>query len=201
MQTALFICTANYYRSRFCELLFNHLAGQQELGCCATSRAVALELGAGNVGPISPLAIQELQTRGVLLPDQFRAPQQLSTADLQSADYVIVLDADEHRPLLAKKFPEWADRVTYWNVGDLHVATPTLAMAMAEREVRALVDQLASSRTPATACSGTPDLNGSAAADGHWEFCPRCSSRLVNQRCKFVCRKCGYFMSCSDFDV
>ena len=201
MQTALFICTANYYRSRFCEHLFNHLAAQHHLDCVATSRAVALELGAENVGPISPLAVQELQVRGVPLPEQFRPPRQLTEADLASAEPVIVLDADEHRPLMAKKFPEWADRVTYWTVGDLHVTTPALAMAMAEREIRALVDRLASAHAPATACSSTLELNESESADGHWEFCPRCSSRLINQRCKFVCRRCGYFMSCSDFDV
>ena len=193
MQTALFICTANYYRSRFCELLFNHLASQQQLACRATSRAVALELGAGNVGPISLLAIQGLQTRGIPLPAEFRTPQQLSTADLQSADHVILLDADEHRPLMKTKFPDWADRVTYWAVGDLHVATPAQALTLAEQEVRALIRRLASPRP------GSADAE-SDAADGHWEFCPRCSARLVNQRCKFVCRRCGYFMSCSDFD-
>ena len=201
MQTVLFICTANYYRSRFCEHWFNHLATQQHRDCVATSRAVALELGAENVGPISPLAIQGLRDRGVQLPDQFRTPQQLTTTDLQSATHVIVLDADEHRPHMATKFPDWADRVTYWSVGDLHVATPALALATAEREVRALIDRLASSRTTATADASTPELNESESADGHWEFCPRCSSRLVNQRCKFICRRCGYFMSCSDFDV
>jgi hypothetical protein len=30
------------------------------------------------------------------------------------------------------------------------------------------------------------------------EYCPRCSARLVPQRCKLVC-SCGYYMSCSDY--
>jgi len=195
MPTALFICTANYYRSRFCEHLFNDLAARQKFDCQAISRAVALELGAANVGPISPLAIAGLQARGVPLPDQFRAPLQLTEADLQSADPVIVLDADEHRPLLTKKFPDWTERVTYWNVGDLHVAAPAQALAVAEQEVRALIHQLA--RTSGLAHQTAE----SDPAVGPWDFCPRCSSRLVNQRCKFICRRCGYFMSCSDFDV
>jgi ribosomal protein S27AE len=32
------------------------------------------------------------------------------------------------------------------------------------------------------------------------QFCPVCSSRLQSHRCKMVCRRCGYFMSCSEFD-
>jgi hypothetical protein len=33
----------------------------------------------------------------------------------------------------------------------------------------------------------------------HSVFCPTCSSRLSESRCKLVCRACGYFLSCADF--
>jgi hypothetical protein len=33
----------------------------------------------------------------------------------------------------------------------------------------------------------------------HSVFCPSCSARLQESRCKLVCRTCGYFMSCADF--
>jgi hypothetical protein len=32
------------------------------------------------------------------------------------------------------------------------------------------------------------------------DFCPVCSSRLKSRRCKMVCPRCGYFMSCSEFE-
>ncbi len=39
--------------------------------------------------------------------------------------------------------------------------------------------------------------------DNWWEFCPVCSAKLVNQKCRFVCSspRCGFFMSCSEFDM
>jgi len=33
----------------------------------------------------------------------------------------------------------------------------------------------------------------------HSVFCPTCSSRLSESRCKLICRNCGYFLSCADF--
>ena len=47
-KTVLFLCTGNYYRSRFAEVLFNSVAGKMGLPWRASSRGLALEGGAGN---------------------------------------------------------------------------------------------------------------------------------------------------------
>jgi hypothetical protein len=30
-------------------------------------------------------------------------------------------------------------------------------------------------------------------------YCPVCSTRLTGRKCKLVCEKCGYYMSCADY--
>jgi methionyl-tRNA synthetase len=30
-------------------------------------------------------------------------------------------------------------------------------------------------------------------------YCPVCSSRLTSRKCKLICEKCGYYMSCADY--
>jgi hypothetical protein len=32
------------------------------------------------------------------------------------------------------------------------------------------------------------------------EFCPVCSTRLRPWRCKLACPRCGFFVSCSEFE-
>ncbi len=38
-----------------------------------------------------------------------------------------------------------------------------------------------------------------AARDEPMLYCPRCSARLAEFRCKLVCERCGYYMSCADY--
>jgi len=30
-------------------------------------------------------------------------------------------------------------------------------------------------------------------------YCPVCSTRLTSRKCKLLCEKCGYYMSCADY--
>ncbi|HME05556.1 MAG TPA: hypothetical protein VKG25_00845 [Bryobacteraceae bacterium] len=30
-------------------------------------------------------------------------------------------------------------------------------------------------------------------------YCPRCNARLMEHKCKLVCERCGYYMSCADY--
>jgi len=30
-------------------------------------------------------------------------------------------------------------------------------------------------------------------------YCPVCATRLAARKCKLICEKCGYYMSCADY--
>ena len=30
-------------------------------------------------------------------------------------------------------------------------------------------------------------------------YCPVCSMRLTARKCKLICERCGYYMSCADY--
>lgn len=139
----LFLCTANYYRSRFAELLFNALAAQAGLDWEASSRGIATDLGADNIGPISTHVIHTLQSHGIQIAEPVRSPLQLEDQDMEQADLIIALNEPEHRPYLAARFPRWPESVEYWQVPDLDARTVTDALQALSRQIRALIQRLA----------------------------------------------------------
>src|SRR5215831_8493989 len=109
-KTVLFLCTGNYYRSRFAEILFNAVAGKMGLPWRAASRGLALERGIHNVGPIAADAIAELEARGIRAADAVsRMPAPATADDFAQAERVVALKQAEHLPLLEERFPAWAD--------------------------------------------------------------------------------------------
>ena len=146
MKRVLFVCTGNYYRSRFAEHLFNAGARERGLRWRATSRGTDV-FGAGrwNVGPISLHAREALEARGVPLGPGLRLPLPLTEDDLAASDLVVAVCEAEHRPHLERDFPAAAPRVEYWGVEDLGVTPAEDALAALERHVAALLDRLARS--------------------------------------------------------
>ena len=141
MKQVLFLCSGNYYRSRFAEHLFNHLAQRDSLPWRADSRG--LRVGHwGNIGPISRFAVEALTRCGIVTSGAHRQPQPLTLPDLADSDLVVAVKEAEHRSLMAEQFPFWTDRVEYWHVDDLDCAEPEQALPILEKNVRALVGRL-----------------------------------------------------------
>jgi low molecular weight protein-tyrosine phosphatase len=137
-QVVLFLCTGNYYRSRFAECLFNSVASKFGLAWRAVSRGLALERGVGNVGPIAQEAIKGLEALGIRDGEACsRFPVPVAVSDLENAALVIALKDAEHRPLLEERFPVWATRVEFWQVDDAPGA-----LTLVEQEVMQLIARL-----------------------------------------------------------
>jgi protein-tyrosine phosphatase len=139
----LFLCTGNYYRSRFAEILFNAEAERKGLAWRACSRGLALERGIDNVGPISAAVAERLAALDIATDGYLRMPMQVRRDDLERADHIVALKEDEHRPLLRVRHPAWEERVEYWHVHDLDFAPVEEALREIERRIPALVTRLA----------------------------------------------------------
>ena len=138
LKTVLFLCTGNYYRSRFAEVFFDSVAARNSLTWTATSRGLALERGIYNVGPMSLSAIEALANLGIRPGAACsRFPIQVTIEDLQQANLIIALKRVEHQPLLQERYSGWAERVEYWQIDD----EPGV-LSLVEQNVRDLAARL-----------------------------------------------------------
>jgi protein-tyrosine phosphatase len=140
MKRVLFLCTGNYYRSRFAEIFFNDRAERAGLPWRAESRGLALD--SGNIGPISPHTIAALANCGIRPVRPHRAPTAVSERDFRNASLVIAVKDAEHRSLIASNFPRWVQSVEFWHIDDLDAAGAEVAIPRLEAELLRLINRL-----------------------------------------------------------
>jgi len=139
----LFLCSGNYYRSRFAEHLFNHLAAASGLLYRADSAGLWPECHTRNPGPMSHESIAALKERGIVLPSTLRSPRDVQASEIAAAALTIALKEAEHRSIVMERFPALLHRVEFWQVDDVDCAPPSVALPMIEGHVRELVARLA----------------------------------------------------------
>lgn len=113
----LFLCTGNYYRSRFAEIYFRYLAETHSKDHLVFSRG--LRISGRNPGPISVFAKEYLQQLDILIPEPIPFPELLTQSDFQRADLVIALDKTEHEPMVMNQFPQFYEQVVFWDFPDI----------------------------------------------------------------------------------
>jgi len=136
----LFICTGNFYRSRFAEAVFNHRAEQQQLRWAAFSRGLAVHFAEGY---LSSFAAEALLARQIDLRHTGRERVQLFEDDLLKADRRIAMDRTEHFPMMQNQFSAWADKIEYWDVPDLPYRSFKDALPEIEHKIIQLLREVA----------------------------------------------------------
>ena len=140
MQSVLFLCTGNYYRSRYAEILFN--AKAEEVGLQWRSVSRGLAPGPRNPGPMFRETMKALQKQGISFDNHLRLPIKVTDADFESNDHVIAVKEAEHRPMIQQNFSQWLDQVEFWHVHDLDCSGSDEAIPHLDREVAALLLRL-----------------------------------------------------------
>jgi protein-tyrosine phosphatase len=136
----LFICTGNFYRSRFAEAVFNYRSEQQQLPWTAFSRGLAVHLAEGF---LSSFTAEALQARQIDLRHTGRQRIQLSEQDLLQSARRIALDRTEHYPMMQNQFPGWDDKIEYWHVPDIPYRSFEDALPEIEQKIIQLLQEVA----------------------------------------------------------
>ncbi|MDF1824240.1 MAG: low molecular weight phosphatase family protein [Verrucomicrobiales bacterium] len=139
-QIVLFLCTGNFYRSRYAEALFNHHAALAGLNWKARSKGFRPHLATED---LSHWAAERLEEHHIPFSLTRAKPGKLCPLDLAESSLVIALYEPEHAPMVKEQFPQWIDRIRYWHVPDIDITTPAIALAKIEYEIDDLIRQLA----------------------------------------------------------
>lgn len=139
----LFVCTGNYYRSRYAEVRMDHWATERGLPMSPFSRGLQIDIEQRhNVGPMSPFAIERLRDRTINPDPYLWMPRSLAVADLEEADLTIVLDRAEHLSMMREQFPGWVDRVRFWDVADGRPSAARHPLAEVDTHLEVLFEEL-----------------------------------------------------------
>lgn len=137
MKKILFLCTGNYYRSRFAEIYFNFVAKKRNLDWLSFSRGFDVS-NLDNLGFISNHTKKELKKLNIPLPNNPAPPVLLTMNDFEGVAKVIVLNEREHRLFIQQFFPEWENKVVFWNISDLYEESSSESL----RKLKSKLDQL-----------------------------------------------------------
>ena len=139
----LFLCTGNFYRSRFAEEYFNHLAHQKKLQWLASSKGLSNNMpNPENPGAISIHAVKALKKRNGSGKSLDRYLKQVDANDFASVDKIVALCEAEHYPMIQRRFNGFLRNVTFFEIGDLPEEEPDKAMDRLAIHVEQLVKQL-----------------------------------------------------------
>jgi len=125
----MFLCTGNYYRSRFAEEYFNHKAEAYNLKWQSFSRGLSENFpNPNNIGPISNHAVEALKKHEIFIKGGNRHPQRVIDQDFLESDKTIAMSEIEHYPMMQRQFIDHLHKVEYFEIGDLPVEEPPAAM-------------------------------------------------------------------------
>jgi protein-tyrosine phosphatase len=140
MKSLLFLCSGNYYRSRYAEILFNWRVKELELPWRAVSRGLALD--ERNPGPLSRHTREALTRLAINFDEHLRMPLPVTDDDFAAADHVVAVKEAEHRIMIEQGFAKWLPKVEFWHVHDVDCCGPEETLPHLDREVAALIERL-----------------------------------------------------------
>ena len=139
MQKTLFVCTANIFRSRFSEEVYNHLANSLNLSSRAYS--AGLMVGHYKTRTIYAPALEQLKLLNIAPRRKDELSIHINDLDLKQFDQVICMDKNEHQPMVRKNQNLINLNIEYWNIVDEPLVSRNISLPQCYTKVEKLVNR------------------------------------------------------------
>ena len=140
MHRVLFVCTANIFRSRFSEEVYNHLIVKEQIS--STAFSAGLKVGAYITRTIYKPALDELIQLRIkpLRKNDFSV--HINELELSKYNRIICLDELEHKPMVQSNHKLRDMNIEYWNIVDEPKVSSDVSLPQCYERVKNLVSQL-----------------------------------------------------------
>ena len=141
MHKVLFVCTANIFRSRFSEEVYNHLISQKNIPSKAFS--AGLKVGEYRTRKIYRKALEQLDHFNIKPIRKNELSVHIDDLSLSDFNIIICMDEDEHRPMVKGNNRLKYIDIKYWNIVDEPKVSGDISLPNCYRKVEKLVSQIA----------------------------------------------------------
>ena len=139
MQKILFVCTANIFRSRFSEEVYNHLA--KSLNLPFRSFSAGLMVGYYKTRTIYAPALEQLELLNIVPKRKDELSIHINDLDLGQFDQVICMDKNEHQPMVRKNKNLINLNIEYWDIVDEPLVSRNISLPQCYTKVENLVNR------------------------------------------------------------
>ena len=138
MHKVLFVCTANIYRSRFSEEVYNYLARKVLLSSRAYS--AGLMVGLYKTRTIYAPAMEYLNRLNIIPRRKDDLSLHINDLDLEEYDKIICMDQNEHEPMVNANKRLEGQNIEYWDIIDEPLVSRKISLPKCYKRVESLVN-------------------------------------------------------------
>ena len=140
MHRVLFVCTANIFRSRFGEEVYNHFAGKLNIPSKAFS--AGLRVGDYVTRKIYRPALEQLKYFNIDPKRRDELSVHINDLDLKDYHKIICMDEEEHRPMVEMNDQLIKVKVDYWNIVDEPMVSSQISLPLCYEKVKSLIKEV-----------------------------------------------------------
>tara|TARA_B100001248_G_scaffold245437_1_gene215263 strand:- start:990 stop:1418 length:429 start_codon:yes stop_codon:yes gene_type:complete len=139
LHKVLFLCTANIYRSRFSEEVYNYLA--RKIALSSRAYSAGLMVGQYKTRTIYTPAMEYLNSLNITPRRKDELSVHVNDIDLKEFDKIICMDKNEHEPMVSANKKLDGLTIEYWDIVDEPLVSRKISLPKCYKKVVSLINQ------------------------------------------------------------